>query len=118
MKYMILIYGEEKNWVDASQGVRDGVMAAYLKYVGELVQAGAMVAGDPLKPVSTADHRPRAQRQGRHHRRTVRRDQGAARRLLHRRRAESATRRSTGRQQVPGRAHGSIEVRPLMPKPA
>ena len=54
MKYMILIYGEEKNWVNTSKGVQDEVMAAYMKYVGELVQAGAMVAGDPLQPVATA----------------------------------------------------------------
>src|SRR5215813_9214803 len=54
MKYMILIYGEEKGWETQSQAAREEVMAAFLKYVGELTQAGAMLGGDPLKPVSTA----------------------------------------------------------------
>jgi hypothetical protein len=54
MKYMILIYGEEKNWANATESARKEVMAQYWKYTEELIAAGARVAGDPLQPVATA----------------------------------------------------------------
>ena len=116
MKYMILIYGEEKSWMNTSQGVRDEVMAAYMKYVGELVQACAMVAGDPLQPVSTAT--------------TIRVRDGKVQTtdgpfaetkeqlggyfIVEAKDLDEAIRWG---QKCPGAAHGCVEVRPLLPKP-
>jgi hypothetical protein len=54
MKYMILIYGEEKSWAGTPQSAKEEIMAAFGRYVGELKAANAMVAGDPLQPVATA----------------------------------------------------------------
>jgi hypothetical protein len=117
MKYMILIYGEEKRWANASKAALDEVTAAYMKYVGELAQAGAMVAGDPLQPVATA--------------KTVRvrdgkvqaadgpfaetREQLGGYFVIEAKDLDDAVRWA---EKCPGAGHGSVEVRPIMPQPA
>jgi hypothetical protein len=53
MEYMLLIYVEG----DPGSGTeeeREQMGAAFAKYSQDLVEAGAMVAGDPLQPPSTA----------------------------------------------------------------
>ncbi|MBI3375346.1 MAG: YciI family protein [Betaproteobacteria bacterium] len=54
MKYMLLIFGNESAQQAASKEQTGQMMAAYGAYSQALVQAGVMVGGDRLKPVSTA----------------------------------------------------------------
>ena len=53
MEYMLLIYveGEPGSGTDEE---REQMGAAFAKYSQDLVDAGAMVGGDPLQPPSTA----------------------------------------------------------------
>ena len=61
------------------------------------------------------DHRPRPRRRDARHRRAVRRDEGAARRLLPDRGRRTSTRRSQIAERIPAaRATATIEVRPLV----
>lgn len=54
MRYMILIYGAEASWADASPQRIAEIMAAYHAYTDKLRGAGVYVAGDELQPVSSA----------------------------------------------------------------
>ena len=52
MEYMLLIYADESQAMSEEEGQQ--MMAAYSEYSQALVAAGAMRAGAPLHPVSTA----------------------------------------------------------------
>ena len=54
MKYMLMIFGNEAARQAASKEQSAQIMAAYGAYSQALVQAGVMVGGDRLQPVSTA----------------------------------------------------------------
>jgi hypothetical protein len=54
MEYMILIYGDESAWTNASQAQLKAMYAEYGAYTQELMKAGVMRAGSELKPVATA----------------------------------------------------------------
>src|SRR5262245_59840320 len=54
MKYMILIYGEEKAWVVMTKAKMDERMALYVSYTRELSAAGVRLSGHELSPVSSA----------------------------------------------------------------
>ena len=53
-QYMLLIYGEESAWASLSPDQLSAEMGAYMAYTKEMAQAGVLVAGDELHPVSTA----------------------------------------------------------------
>jgi hypothetical protein len=53
MEYMLLIYVEGEPG-SSSQEEQEQMGAAFAKYSQDLVEAGAMVGGDPLQPPSTA----------------------------------------------------------------
>ena len=86
MQYMLLIYGDQDGWKSRSEEENGQIMQAYMQFTEELQNSGSMVAGDALQPTADRDHGSRPQRRDAHHRRPVRGDEGAARRLLHRRR--------------------------------
>jgi len=54
MKYMLMIFGNEAAQQAATKEQSAQMMAAYAAYSQALAQAGVMVAGDRLRPVSTA----------------------------------------------------------------
>lgn len=54
MRYMILIYGDEANWVSIAPERVGEIMAAYFAYTDKLQAAGVYVSGDELDPVAKA----------------------------------------------------------------
>ena len=54
MRYMILIYGKESDWIDISPERAGEIMTAYYAYTEKLKAAGVHVAGDELNVVATA----------------------------------------------------------------
>lgn len=54
MQYMLMIYVDETRFESASQGDRYKMDAAYASYMEAMRNAGVLVSGNRLKPVSTA----------------------------------------------------------------
>jgi len=54
MKYMFLIYTEESNESQMPPAEREAMMAEYFAFTAEAREQGVLVAGDELKPTSTA----------------------------------------------------------------
>ena len=54
MKYILLIYADESQWTSLSPQEMEKVYAEHGAYGEALTQAGALVGGYELKPVSTA----------------------------------------------------------------
>jgi hypothetical protein len=54
MRYMLLLYADEKAWASFTpEEVSEGI-AAYVAYTDELRKAGKLVSGDELSPSATA----------------------------------------------------------------
>ena len=54
MKYMLLIYDNEKIWSTMQEKERNALMGEYAAFTEELVKAKKLVAGDALQPTATA----------------------------------------------------------------
>jgi hypothetical protein len=54
MQYMILIYEDEKQWVNLPEAEMNKVFAAYMQYSKDLAAAGVLRGGAALQPVATA----------------------------------------------------------------
>lgn len=54
MKYILLIYGDEREWTSMSREEMEKVYAAHGAYAEEMAAAGVMQGGAELQPVSTA----------------------------------------------------------------
>jgi hypothetical protein len=54
MKYMLLIYDEERAWAGMSRDEQDRTMAEYRQLSTELKASGKYIAGSQLQPVSAA----------------------------------------------------------------
>ena len=54
MQYMLLIYDDESVWDGMAEDTRNQFMQEYFQFTEELKNAGKMVAGDALQPISTA----------------------------------------------------------------
>ena len=54
MKYMLLIYGDEAGMERASKAEGEQILAAFGAYTEAMKKAGAWLAGDRLRPTSTA----------------------------------------------------------------
>src|SRR5687768_11581619 len=54
MKYLCLIYGDEKLWEAMSKAEADAEMAEYMEFTDDIRAAGQYVAGEALQPVATA----------------------------------------------------------------
>jgi hypothetical protein len=54
MKYLCLIYGDEKLWQTMSKEEADAEMAEYFAFTDGIRAAGQYVAGEALQPVATA----------------------------------------------------------------
>ena len=85
MQYLLLIYDDEQTWAGMSDDERGQVMQEYFAYTEELSKSGKMVERQRAPADADREDRPcRERREGRH-RRPLRRDEGAARRVLPRR---------------------------------
>ena len=54
MKYMLLIYSDEKAWAAMSDGERQSMVGEYMQYSAATKASGHYHAGAPLQPTSTA----------------------------------------------------------------
>jgi hypothetical protein len=54
MRYMLLIYGDEKNWAKRSDQERATIFKQYEEFTDSIRRSGAHQAGEPLRPTSTA----------------------------------------------------------------
>jgi len=112
MKYILLIYGDEKVWQSMSQDAMQKLYAEHRAYGEALSKAGVMRGGSELKPVATAT--------------TIRfknskpmtldgpfaetREQLGGFYLIETDNLESALEWAA---KMPGMTHGAVEVRPL-----
>ena len=54
MKYLCLIYSDEKQWESMSEADMQAVMGEYFAFTDAIKKSGHYVAGDALKPTTTA----------------------------------------------------------------
>jgi hypothetical protein len=54
MKYMLLIYHEEKAWDTLTEADRQNIYSEYRKFSEDIVASGNYISGSELHPVSTA----------------------------------------------------------------
>lgn len=54
MKYLLMIYEDEKLWEGRSEADNKAMMDSYFRYTAALREAGVFVGGDALHPVRTA----------------------------------------------------------------
>ncbi len=54
MQYMLLIYGDEKNWQAMGEAQQGAIFGEYMKFTQEIVQSGHFKAGDPLEDTDAA----------------------------------------------------------------
>ncbi len=54
MKFMLLIHGNEQAMMEATQVDSSGMSPEYAAYGAALVKAGAMLAGERLRPTTSA----------------------------------------------------------------
>ena len=114
MQYLLLIYEDEKVWVDMPEAERMRIYGEYMRYTDEIKQSGHWQAGAPLQPTHTAT--------------TVRvrdgkaaitdgpfaetREQLGGYYLVEAKDLDEATGLAA---RIPGARSGSIEVRPVLP---
>jgi hypothetical protein len=113
MQYMCLIYTDPAVWQTMPEGERNAIYGAYGAFTQSIQESGHMVAGDALQPTETAT--------------TVRvrngetlvtdgpfaetKEQLGGYYLVEAKDADEALAIAA---RIPGAAHGSIEVRPVM----
>src|SRR5436190_9796223 len=54
MQYMLLIYGDEKNWANMREADMKSMYAAYGAFTQELIGSGVMKGGSELAPIANA----------------------------------------------------------------
>jgi len=54
MKYMLLIYEEEKAWERMPEAERNAIFGQYMSFTEDIKKKGQYVAGDALQPTQTA----------------------------------------------------------------
>jgi len=54
MKYMLLIYLEEKNWATLTEQARQDIYAEYRRFSEDIVASGHYISGSELLPVAMA----------------------------------------------------------------
>ena len=86
MRYVCLIYDDEKNWEKMPKPDADAMMGEYFAFTEDIKKNGHYHAGEALQPVGTATTVRVRNGKTVDHRRSLCRDQGAAGRLLPHRR--------------------------------
>jgi len=117
MKYMLLIYSDEKTWATMTDAERQAMMGEYLKFTGDIKASGHWQAGAPLQPTGTATSvrvrdGKRAVTDGPF---AETREQLGGYYLVEAKDLDEAIGLAA---RIPGSRVGTIEVRPVMPVPA
>jgi hypothetical protein len=117
MKYMLLIYSDEKAWAAMSDGERQSMFGEYMQYSAATKASGNYNAGAPLQPTSTA-----TSVRVRNGKRTVTdgpfaetREQLGGYYLVEAKDLDEAIALAA---RIPGARDGTIEVRPVLEMPA
>ncbi len=116
MKYLLLIYASEASWASISEEEQGKIFQGYMDFTKDIHKSGNYLGGEALEPISTAT--------------TVRvkdgktvttdgpfaetREQLGGYYLVEAKDLDEAIAIAA---RIPGAAHGSIEVRPIMPTP-
>ena len=116
MKYLLLIYGDEKGYSTMTEADRNAEFGAYMQFTRDIKASGNYLGGEALQPIGTAT--------------TVRvrggktaktdgpfaetREQLGGFYLVEAKDLDEATAIAA---RIPTARHGSIEVRPIMPTP-
>ena len=116
MQYLLLIYENEKAWLETSEAEQGKIFQEYMDYTNGIAKSGNLVGGEALQPTSMAT--------------TVRvrngktlttdgpfaetKEQLGGYYLVEAKDLDEAIRLAAG---IPGARTGSIEVRPIMPTP-
>lgn len=112
MKYMLLIYGDERVWAALSSDEMEKIYADHRAYGEAMTKAGVMRGGSELKPVATAT----SVRFNRGHSRTVdgpfaeTKEQLAGYYLIE---VPDLDQAIGWAQKMPGMIDGTVEIRPL-----
>ena len=54
MRYMLLLYDNEKDWVNMSEAEQGNVFGEYGAFTESVTKSGNYVSGEPLEPTTTA----------------------------------------------------------------
>ena len=54
MRYMLLLYDNEKDWVNMSEAEQGNVFGEYDAFTESVTKSGNYVSGEPLEPTTTA----------------------------------------------------------------
>ncbi len=54
MKYLLMIYDNEKSWEEADEAERNAIFGKHMTFTEEAQAAGVMVGGEALEPTNTA----------------------------------------------------------------
>jgi len=54
MQYMLLIYGDEKQWLKFSESEQGAIFGEYMQFTQDIVKSGHFKAGDPLDDTTAA----------------------------------------------------------------
>ncbi|MDQ2924928.1 MAG: YciI family protein [Acidobacteriota bacterium] len=54
MQYLLLIYGNEKNWAATPQDKRKEVLGEYFAFINDIKPKGHYIGGNPLQPTHAA----------------------------------------------------------------
>src|SRR5262247_650493 len=54
MKYLLLIYEDEKNWVTRGKAGNDKIHQEYIAFTEDIQRSGHYITGDGLKPAESA----------------------------------------------------------------
>ena len=54
MKYLLLIYQDEKNWMALDKAARDKVHEEFVEFTEDIQKSGHYITGDALKPAESA----------------------------------------------------------------
>ena len=116
MKYLLLIYENEKNWAEIPEAEQGKIFQEYMDYTSGIKKGGQYIGGEALQPISTATcvrvkngkavstDGPFAET----------REQLGGYYLVEARDLDEAIKLAAG---IPASRTGSIEVRPIMPTP-
>jgi hypothetical protein len=113
MKYILLIYGDEKRWQSMAHEDMQNIYAGHRAYGEAMTKAGVMRGGSELKPISTAttvrfaNSRPAATLDGPF---AETKEQLAGYYIIETDNIEAAL---DWAAKMPGMTDGSVEVRPL-----
>ena len=54
MKYLLLIYENEKNWAEIPEAEQGKIFQEYMDYTSGIKKGGQYIGGEALQPISTA----------------------------------------------------------------